>query len=468
MLEKLLSPLVVGVGSRALSQIISFSLVVIASRYLDLTGFGTFSLAWGATVVAVSFVFSGFYHAILRSKDLDRDADTLFWMMLVIGVIGSAVMVCIGLFGVSGELSRAFLWLSIVPTVVVLVAWNEALLLAGQRARAASIHHATSETVGIIVVYFALEAGFGIMGLVAGRLAATAAGLTMTTAMVRRVPKFRLETAGFRRVFETALPLWASTGVSMFGNYGSDFILGAFLSPAAVGAYRGGSRIAATASDVVTQPLAMLNWAKFSRLERAGEIPALRKAWHTHAAFSMALTWPILASVAILAPQLTLILFGEDWLPAAPIITLLAAAKALGLFLQLMTPTLSCMDRGALQVKLRAAGAGLLLVLLLITGSIGAEAVAVAHIITNLVMAVACIWAMSITLGIPWQKMLRSFVPGLMLSAVCAMGILLFSGHLMSLGDEMGLALTVGLLAMVWIAATGVMLKARVLALPTP
>src|SRR6056297_2965516 len=113
MIEKLLSPLVVGVGSRAVSQIIAFALVVIASRYLDIADFGIYSLAWGATVVAVSLVFSGFYNAILRSQDLERDADTLYWLMLAVGILGSSIMASIGLFLVSGDLSRAFLWLCI-------------------------------------------------------------------------------------------------------------------------------------------------------------------------------------------------------------------------------------------------------------------------------------------------------------------------------------------------------------------
>jgi len=468
MIEKLLSPLVVGVASRAASQVIAFALVVIASRYLDLAGFGIYSLAWGATVVSVSFVFSGFYNAILRSKDLERDADTLFWMMLAVGLLGSSIMLAVGLFLVSGDLSRALLWLCIIPTVVVLVAWNEALLLSAKRARAASIHHATSEIVGILVAVVALEAGHGIMGLVAGRLAATAAGISMTTAMVRRLPRLRFKPGGLRRAVDTAVPLWVSTGISLFGNYGSDFILGAFLTPAAVGAYRGGSRIAATASDVVSQPLGMLNWARFSRLERAEKIPELRQAWHQHAAFSMALTWPILASVAMLAPELTMILFGEAWLPAAPIITLLATAKALGLFLQLMTPTLSCMDRGALQVKLRLAGAGLLLALMLMTGPYGPEAVAGAHIATNSVMAVACIWAMSVVLGIPVARMLPAFLPGLAISALCIGGILFCRSYYSDLASERGLALAVGLLALTWIVSAVVLVRTRLLSLPTP
>ncbi|WP_112322947.1 oligosaccharide flippase family protein [Oceanibium sediminis] len=467
LVEKLFSALVVGVGSRLTSQVIGFSLVVFASRYLDLTEFGIYSLAWAATVIAVSFIFTGFYQSILRSRDLDDEVDTMFWLMFAVGACGTATMLIISGF-VSPALSGAMRALSVIPTVVVLVAWNEAQLLAAGKARSASIHHAVSEVVGIVVVVLTLNAGFGLMGLVLGRLAATLSGLSLTTAMVRRRPRLRFGAAASVRAFRTALPLWASAGVGMFANYGSDIILGLFLSPAAVGAYRGGSRIATTASDIVSQPLQMLNWAKFSRLERGGELNALRHAWGHHAAFSAALTWPVLVSVMLLAPQLTDVLFGEKWRAAAPVISLLAGAKALGMFQQLLAPTLISLGRGALQVKVQGVSAALLLVLLLIAGPHGASAVASAHIVVNLVMAGVSLWAMTSTLGTPLRKALPAFGPGAVVTLICAGAILGSAQLLTPITTPGGLTAMIGGLAALWAVTIALMLRARILELPTP
>ena len=52
MLKRITSPYVVGVGARVLGQLISFLAVAVASRFLDLTAFGVFALAWAVTVVA--------------------------------------------------------------------------------------------------------------------------------------------------------------------------------------------------------------------------------------------------------------------------------------------------------------------------------------------------------------------------------------------------------------------------------
>ncbi|MFN3146564.1 MAG: oligosaccharide flippase family protein [Paracoccaceae bacterium] len=65
--------------------IICFTAVAIASRFLDLQAFGTYSLAWAVTVIANTFVFTGFYQALLRSTEFERDRDSLFWLMAAVG-----------------------------------------------------------------------------------------------------------------------------------------------------------------------------------------------------------------------------------------------------------------------------------------------------------------------------------------------------------------------------------------------
>ncbi|MCB1331894.1 MAG: translocase, partial [Maritimibacter sp.] len=65
MLKNLKEPYVVGVASRIIGQLISFVSVAVASRYLDLEIFGTYALAWAWVVIGNTFVFTGFYQALL-------------------------------------------------------------------------------------------------------------------------------------------------------------------------------------------------------------------------------------------------------------------------------------------------------------------------------------------------------------------------------------------------------------------
>ena len=71
--------------------------VMAASRFLDLAEFGTFALAWAAAVIANSFVFTGFYQALLRSPDPERDRDTIYWLIFSVGAFSALVIGSVGL-----------------------------------------------------------------------------------------------------------------------------------------------------------------------------------------------------------------------------------------------------------------------------------------------------------------------------------------------------------------------------------
>ena len=97
MLRHLTEPYVVGVAARILGQVISFVAVAVASRYLELEVFGTYALAWAGAVIGNTFVFTGFYQALLRTKTFDRDRDTIFWLNIGIGGLSAATIALFGL-----------------------------------------------------------------------------------------------------------------------------------------------------------------------------------------------------------------------------------------------------------------------------------------------------------------------------------------------------------------------------------
>ncbi len=93
----LLSPFVIGVMSRMAIQILAFAQIMIAARYIDISGFGTYALGWASCVIFVSLVYTGFYQALLRSPDFDSERHTGFWSMAAIGAGGAVVMGAVGL-----------------------------------------------------------------------------------------------------------------------------------------------------------------------------------------------------------------------------------------------------------------------------------------------------------------------------------------------------------------------------------
>lgn len=467
MLNRLAQPYIVGVAARIGGQATAFALVMVASRYLSLAEFGVYALAWAATVIATTAVYTGLYHALLRSDDLDRDADTLFWLKLATGVAGASVIAGAGLLAGSGSaVGAALLSLAPLPVASALVAWNEARLVQAGRVRAAALYGLASEIAALAVAWAGFAAGLGIGALVAARYASVATGLALSVALVRVRPRWRLRRETARASAGTALPMWGSVGVGMFSNYGADLVLGAFLDPAAVGAYRGGARIANTAADVLSQPLTVISWSRFSRLDASGDRAALAQAWRENMTMLGALIWPAMATVALLAPPIVSVVFDPSWAAAATLVALLCVARALRGVTILLEPTLVCTGRAGAQFRLRLLGGALLLAGLLAYGRLGGEEAAQVQIAVAAVMAALALAAMARALGLRAAEIARALAPGAAVTVLCVAVILGARGPLAGLGPAGALLGSIAVAGLAWLGAMGVLMARRVVRLP--
>jgi O-antigen/teichoic acid export membrane protein len=471
MLNKLKEPYVVGVTARILGQVIAFVGVAVASRYLGLDVFGTYTLAWAWVVIGNTLVFTGFYQALLRTKEFDRDRDTIFWLNMGVGVFCALFIGLVGL--VAGGLGTAqgatLLAMAPIPLLITPAAWWEAQLVRDRRVRSASLYVLAAEACALVVTIVMLNMGYQIAALVVPRYVSVITGLVLTGGLVRRLPRLGLRRAATRETSKTALPLWGTSLIHNFQMYGTDIILGAFASSAMVGAYRGGARIAITASDLVLQPLGILTWSRFTRIEKDETgIDTLRAAWIENMAIAAAILWPLSATVALLAEPLVVTVLDTTWLPAAGVVVILTVSRAILFLDALLEPTLMTTSHGRTLFWIRAFGSGSLLVLLLIFARYGAEAAAWAHLASSVLVAVVGVWAMVGVLHLTFADAVRTFIPGLVLTGATAAVILATATPLAGLGEGLGLLLCLAAVGLVWLALMVLFLRRRVLALPTP
>ncbi|MEM9247689.1 MAG: oligosaccharide flippase family protein [Pseudomonadota bacterium] len=468
--ERVTSPYVVGVGARIGGQIVAFALVMVAARHLSLTEFGTYALAAAAGVIATTFVFTGLYHALLRSTDIEADRDTLFWLQAAVGLLGTLAIIATALAfgGLDTALGGALFATALLPLLAVPNAWNEAQLVRAARARAASLYVLASEALGLVAAILLLNAGWGLYALIAARYVTVLTAIVMTVVLVRRVPRPRFAPQTLRRARGTALPLWGTSGIGMFSAYGADMVLAAFLSPAAVGAYRSGARIATTASNVIFQPLSMLSWSRFARLEQEGDRQGITDAWASNMALSCALLWPILAGVALVAEDLVVTLFDPSWAAAAPVLAILCLSHAVAAPQALMEPMLMCLKRARLHVTLRVLRGLLLLVALLGIGRYGAPAAAWAMVLTAGVSSVIALAVVMRLLALRPGRLLRIYWPGATLALGVAASIPLAAPWLNDLAPPTALACHVTLGAALWAAGMSALVRRNVLTIPKP
>lgn len=471
MLKSLREPYVVGVASRILGQVISFVSVAVASRYLELDVFGTYALAWAAAVIGNTFVFTGFYQALLRSRDFERDSDTIFWLNAGVGATSG---LAIGLFGLlaggfATAQGAALLAIAPIPFLISPQAWWEAQLVREKRVRAASLYVLAAETSALAATIAMLRLGFTIEALIVPRYVAVFAGLVLTGGLVRRLPRLHWRKDTTTEAAKTAAPLWGTSIVHNFQMYGTDIILGAFANAAMVGAYRGGARIAITASDLVLQPLGILTWSRFTRIEKEGAaIDAQRRAWAENMAIAAAILWPLSATVALLAEPLVVTVLDETWLPAAGVVVILTVSRAILFLSALLEPALMTTGRGRTLFNIRLVGSASLLLLLVIFARHGAEPASWAHLASSVLIAAISLWAMAGVLSLTALDLLRTFAPGLVITAATAAVILATASPLAAFGPVTGLVLCLAAVGVTWLALMVLFLKRRALVLPAP
>ncbi len=448
----------------------AFFQIVLASRYIDLTGFGTYALGWASAVIIVAFVYTGFYQALLRSTAFEDERDTGFWLMAAIGGGGAVLLAAVAWALADRQPATAAVFLALAPFPLLRapVAWNELHLVRSQRVRLVSSYGMVSELLALGVTFVALERGLGVMALIFGRYVTILVELAITLLAVRVLPRLRLSLAHFRRLRVTAFPLWGTSALAMFSNYGADLILGAFLNPAAVGAYRGGARISQTAADLVFQPLNTISWSRFSRLEKQGDVAGMRQSWLANMGFGAALLWPMLASFALLSEDLVTVLFGPTWLPSAAIIGILSLSRALGFMSALLEPALVCRGQGAAQMRIRAVSAAILLAALLLFGRNGAAPAAWSVVLAQGVTAVVALVVMLPALDLRLSRAARAMLPAVIVTALCAIGLWATEPLRAGLAGSAGLWAAIAGLALFWFAAAAVCLRRGWLVLPAP
>lgn len=466
----LMSPFVIGVGSRMAVQVIAFAQIMIAARYINIEGFGTYTLGWACCVIFASLVYTGFYQALLRSPEFDAERHTGFWSMAAIGGGGSAIMVAVGLalLGSDATLAAVFLTLAPIALLRALVAWNEVHLIRDRRVRIVSVYGLLSEIAALVVTWLCLIQGLGLFALVWGRYAALAVECGVALIASRSFPALRFAGNAFGHLRLTALPLWGTSAMGMLANYGADLILGAFMNTTAVGAFRGGARISQTAADLVFQPMNTTAWSRMTQYEKAGRHGDLGSVWLENMGFGALLLWPILVAFGTLAQDLVVFLFDETWLPAAPVIVILSLSRGIGFLAVLLEPSMVCQGKGTTQMWVRAASLVAFLGALATFGYTGAPQAAWAHCLMSFVAAAFSIAVIFPSLQISARDGVRALLPASLLSLLCFAGLTLTANGRTALGPTEGLLTAIAGLVLVWLATVAFCLKRGIVSLPRP
>ena len=259
--------------ARALQQVSTLVITLLAARFLEPAQYGVYSLGIVFIVLVQTMTYTGFYQFILTSKADDGAVlSTCFW--LIVGLVSLASL-GLGLAAFplqwmfqAEPLGMVLLLLALIQPLASIGAWSSAALLRrGAVMRNFTVmfgQNLVALTGGTILLWF----WHSIYALVAFRYLRVLTGAVLYALLGRDRPglTFRRDLARQATAFSGGL--YGSRALGFLARYAADLLLGLLHSPAAVGLYRFGNRVATGASDVFNQPMSSFAATQFGAAAR--------------------------------------------------------------------------------------------------------------------------------------------------------------------------------------------------------
>lgn len=215
---------------------------------------------------------------------------------------------------------------------------------------------------------------------------------------------------------------------TLFSTRINDFLIGYFLGTVALGYYAVSYRILQVLIQLLVRTTSAVSLPTFSRLKH--DLARFRDAFYTVTRLTSAIAFPVFAGVAVLAPQLVEVFFGQQWLPSASLLQLLSIVGMIRSISFFKSSILIAIGEPVWTVRLKLLSVIANLIGFAIAYHWGIYAVTLAYMIQSLLLFPVGQWIISRILSIPLRTYLRQFSAPLASSLLMASIILITKYYL--------------------------------------
>lgn len=403
---------------------ISFLVFLILARLLAPDEFGIVAIATVFIDIILVVARGGLPEAIIQRPDLEEEyADTAFWLSTVSGtVLCLALMLAApflaSLFGMA-ELEPVLMALSAVLFIIGAGAIHEARLQRAFAFRKLAMRALFSNLVaGAVAVLLAFQ-GWGVWAMVAQRLIASLVTTAMNWIAAGWLPHFRFVGAFARDQWNFGSRLFTANLLLGVNIRLQELIAAFFLTPAAVGYIRLSWRCIDLVSQIAVIPFGSVAMATYSRVHE--ENGQLEGAYFGFIRLSGSVAFPCFLGMAAIAPVLVPVAFGDNWVPAVPVLQLLCMTALPFVANSFMWPLMAAIkraDRNLQMSFIQFLGGS---ILCLLAAPFGLIAVTLAHVIRAYIIWPLALMIMQKDAGISIKGTFSTIVIPFALSAIMAL-----------------------------------------------
>jgi len=217
--------------------------------------------------------------------------------------------------------------------------------------------------------------------------------------------------------------------LAFINNRADDFLIGFYLGPTNLGYYSLAYRILSAMTNLLINSSNQVALPTFSRLQN--DLERCRVAFCSATKFSSLLAFPIFCCIALLSKEFIKVLFGEQWMPSAPVLQILSIVGALRSVTYFKSSVFLAMGKPSWKLRLGLVSSTLNIVGFFIAVHWGIIAVAIAYLARACIMFPISQLVVSKLLYISFKKYLKQFIPSI-ISTMAMIGCMIFVSRLIN------------------------------------
>jgi O-antigen/teichoic acid export membrane protein len=301
--------------------------LVILARLLVPGDFGLMGIALLGLATLQTFSEPGFRAALVQRKEgAERYLDTAWTISLLRGTLLCAILVAAApAVAAFFEAPAATGIVRAIGISLLLQGFTNSAILYFQKELEFNkqfVYFLSGTLVDFVVAVVAALLLRNAWALVLGVLAGDAVRLVMSFVVARYRPRLELD-------WRKARELWGygrwitAVGILVFlSTQGDNAVVGKMLGAVALGFYQLAYRISTMPATEFSGLIATVAFPAFSKVQ--DNMPLLRRSYRQLLQFTALLSFPAAAGIFALAPEFTLLVLGEQWMPMVPAMRILA------------------------------------------------------------------------------------------------------------------------------------------------
>jgi len=320
--------------SKIIVTILQLVQLAILARFLDPSAFGLMALVMIVIGFSQAFLDMGISNAIIHKQEITQDQlSTLYWVNILAGfilfIIISILAPFIADFYKEPELTK-LIW--IVATTFLIQPFGQQFMILWQKemrfSEIAKIDIVNKSISLIVSVYLAYK-GYGVYALVYGTLA----GVISQTAQFMYIgleeyrPTFVFRISEIKEFLSFGAYQMGEKSINYFNSQMDVILIGKLLGAEALGIYTIAKQLIMRPAQIINPIISKVTFPTMAKVQNDTE--KLKNIYLKTINYLSSINFPIYMFLLIMAPEIVLIMFGEKWIDAVPIVQILSIYGAL-------------------------------------------------------------------------------------------------------------------------------------------